>query len=114
MLYGNLNKKGNANQYADYTGGATLADVPSVLNRGGIASTTLLREVLTDPKLDNLTRHFVCAYFNALLGALDKTKFMYILSTQQVLDMATGTIGIPKGAPGSPGDFNAFFESTWT
>ena len=38
---------------------------------------------------------------------------MYILTTQQVLDMAAGIIAIPVGAPGYPSDFNAFFDSTW-
>ena len=38
---------------------------------------------------------------------------MYILTTQQVLDMAAGIIAIPVGAPGYPSDFNTFFDSTW-
>ena len=115
LLYGDLKPGEKGNQYSDYSGGATLQNVPNELNIGAIPSATLLREVLTNSKFDkNITRHFVCAYFNALLGAVDKTKFMYILSTQQVLDMATGKITIPKGAPGYPGDFKTFFDSTWT
>ena len=111
LLYGNLNKNGNANKYDDYTGGATVVNVPRELNRGGIETTTLLREVLTDPKLDkNMTRHFVCAYLNALLSGLSGSSFTYILSTQQVLGIANGTIPIPTAFSST----NAFFDSTWT
>lgn len=114
LLYGTLKNGGKSNQYADYTGGATLADVPGVLNKNGLPTSTLLRAVLTTPQLGQLTRHFVCAYLNAKLSALSGSTFMYILTTQQVLDMASGLISIPPGAPGSPGDFNAFLDSTWT
>ena len=113
LLYGTLKSGGDSNKYADYTGGATLANVPSVLNKDGILSTTLLREVLTTPQLGQLTRHFVCAYFNAKLSGLSGSSFTYILTTQQVLDMAAGIIAIPVGAPGYPGNFNTFFDSTW-
>ena len=113
LLYGTLKSSGAANKYSDYTGGATLANIPGVLNKDGIVSTTLLREVLTTPQLGQLTRHFVCAYLNAKLSAVGGSTFTYILSTQQVLDMASGLIGIPAGAPGYPGNFNAFFDSTW-
>ena len=114
LLYGDLKLGGKDNKYDDYTGGATLANVPAVLNKDGIVSTTLLREVLTSGgQLGQLTRHFVCAYFNAKLSGLARSSFTYILSTQQVLDMETGKIAIPKGAPGYPGNFNDFFNSTW-
>lgn len=113
LLYGNLNVNGNANKYSDYTGGATLAIVPPALNKDAIASNTLLREVLTNPQLGQLTRHFVCAYLNAQLSAVTGSTFTYILTTQQVLGMASGGIGIPAGAPGYPGNFNTFFDSTW-
>ena len=113
LLYGTLKPGGKANQYADYTGGATLASVPGVLNKNGIPSTTLLREVLTTPQLGQVTRHFVCAYLNALLSGLGGSTFTYILTTQQVLDMAAGIITIPVGAPGYPSNFNTFFDSTW-
>ena len=113
LLYGTLKPGGKANQYSDYTGGATLANFP-VLNKDAIASTTLLREVLTNLQLGQLTRHFVCAYLNAKLSALGGSTFTYILTTQQVLEMASGSIGIPAGAPGYPSNFNTFFDSTWT
>ncbi len=95
-------------KYQCYGGGSTLASVPGVLNKGGLPSTTLLVDVLCDPKLDNLTRHLVCAYMNALLSAKD-IGFKYILTTQQVLDLASGTIPLPPGY----GDMNTFLDSTW-
>ncbi len=114
LLYGTLIAGGKANQYDDYIGGATLANVPGVLNKNGLLATKLLREVLVvNPGDHQLTRHFLCAYLNAQLSALSGSTFTYILTTQQVLDMASGLIGIPVGAPGYPGDFNTFFDSTW-
>lgn len=92
---------------------ATMADVPTVLNKDGVPTNTLLTTLLNVPQTGQLTRHFVCAYFNAKLSALAGSTFTYILTTQQVLDMATGVIGIPVGAPGYPGNFNTFLDSTW-
>ena len=92
---------------------ATMANVPSILNKDGVPTTTLLKTLLMVPQTGQLTRHFVCAYFNAKLSGLSGSTFMYILTTQQVLDMAAGIITIPVGAPGYPSDFNAFFDSTW-
>ena len=92
---------------------ATMANVPSILNKDGVPTTTLLKTLLMVPQTGQLTRHFVCAYFNAKLSGLSGSTFMYILTTQQVLDMAAGIITIPVGAPGYPGNFNTFFDSTW-
>ena len=92
---------------------ATMANVPSILNKNGVPTATLLKTLLTVPQTGQLTRHFVCAYFNAKLSGLGGSTFMYILTTQQVLDMAAGIITIPSGAPGYPSDFNTFFDSTW-
>lgn len=92
---------------------ATMANVPTVLNKDGVPTNTLLKTLLNVPQTGQLTRHFVCAYFNAKLSALAGSTFTYILTTQQVLDMATGVIGIPVGAPGYPGNFNTFLDSTW-
>jgi hypothetical protein len=100
----------NPNKYDCYAGGATLANVPAILNRGGLPTTTLLREVLTAPQLDQLTRHLICAYLNALLGALPGSSFMYVLTPQQVLDLASGAIPLPTGYSG----LNDFLDSTWT
>lgn len=92
---------------------ATMANVPSVLNKDSVPLKMLLKTLLNVPQTGQLTRHFVCAYFNAKLSGLSGSTFMSILTTQQVLDMASGLIGIPAGAPGYPGDFNTFFDSTW-
>ena len=92
---------------------ATMQNVPAVLNKDSVPSTTLLKTLLTVPQTGQLTRHFVAAYFNAKLSAVTGSTFTYILTTQQVLDLATGVIGIPVGAPGYPGNFNTFLDSTW-
>ena len=92
---------------------ATMANVPAVLNKDSVPAATLLKTLLMVPQTGQLTRHFVCAYFNAKLSALSGSTFMYILTTQQVLDLATGVISIPQGAPGYPSNFNTFFDSTW-
>ena len=113
LPYGTLKSGGQANKYEDYTGGATLNDVHGALNKNSLPTSTLLRAVLTTPQLGQVTRHFVCAYLNAKLSGLSGSTFMSILTTQQVLDMASGLIGIPAGAPGYPGNFNTFFDSTW-
>lgn len=92
---------------------ATMANVPGVLNKDGVPANTLLNTLANVPQTGQLTRHFVFAYFNAKLSGLSGSTFMYILTTQQVLDMAAGLIPIPLGAPGYPNDFNTFFDSTW-
>ena len=110
LLYGNLTPNANPNQYDSYTGGATLANVPSALNQNGLASTKLLREILViTPDNYQLTRHLVCAYLNAKLSALPGSTFHYILTVQQVLDLASGVIAVPQGYSG----LQAFLGSTW-
>ena len=91
---------------------STLQNVPPILNKDGIVVTTLLKTVLTEPQTGQLTRHFVCAYLNALHSA-SGAGFTYILTTQQVLALASGAILIPAGAPGYPGNMNTFLDSTW-
>ena len=102
-------KNPSNNKCECYGGGSTLASVPSMLNKDSLPSTTLLVKVLCDPKLGNLTRHLVCAYMNALLSAKD-VGFKYILTTAQVLGLASGSISLPPGYT----DMNAFLDSTWT
>ncbi len=93
---------------------ATMSNVPAVLNKNSVPATTLLKTLLTVPQTGQLTRHFVCAYFNAKLSAVSGSTFTYIMTVQQVLDLALGTLSIPVGSPGYPSDFNAFLDSTWT
>ena len=100
----------NPNRYDCYVGGATLANVPAILNQGGLPTTTLLREVLTsDPNTHQLTRHLVCAYLNAKLSALDGSTFHYVFTPQQVVDLAGGAISFPSVYP----SLQAFLASTW-
>ena len=95
-----------------YGGGSTIGTLVLLgagsLNKGGLPSTTELVDVLCDPKLDNLTRLLICAYMNASLGALN-VGFTYILTTQQVLDLASGAIPLPPGYT----DLMTFLGSTW-
>lgn len=121
LLYGNLTTGALPNKFESYTGGATLQNVPAILNKNNLPTNTFLRVVLRDPNtpgLDpvvasaNLTRHFLCAYLNAKYGELSGDSFMYILKSQQVLDLAGG-LAIPAGAAGAPSNYNTFFDSTW-
>jgi len=98
----------NFDRYAD---GATLANVPIELNKDALASTTLLRVVLTsDPNTHQLTRHLVCAYLNALLSALPGSSFHYILTPEQVLGLANGTTSYPTTYT----TLQSFLGSTWS
>jgi hypothetical protein len=56
-----------------------------------------------------LTRHLVCAYLNAKLSALPGSTFTYILTVQQVLDLAGGVIPVPPGF----NNLQTFLGSTW-
>ncbi len=94
--------------YDCYGGGSTLANVPGVLNKDSLQPTTLLVDVLCIPQLGQSTRHLVCAYMNAQLSALGGG-FTYILTTAQVLGLASGSISLP--APYT--DMNTFLDSTW-
>lgn len=96
--------------YECYDGGATLANVPGALNRDNLNTATLLRNVLMiDPSAHQLTRHLVCAYLNALLSAKN-VGFTYVLTPQQVLDLAGGVIPLPPGY----NSLITFLDSTWT
>jgi len=109
LSYGVLKSGGNPNQSADYTGGATLANVPPELNKGSLPTTTTLRDVLTNPSLHQLTRHLVCAYLNALLGALPSGTFHYVMTPQQVVDLANGA-----ALPSPYTSLQTFLGSTWS
>lgn len=110
LLYGNLTPGKPANQYDSYTGGSTLANVDGALNKKPWPSNKLLREILVvDPSDHQLTRHLVCAFLNAKLSALPGSTFHYILTVQQVLDLANGVIAVPPGYS----SLQAFLGSTW-
>lgn len=102
----------NKNKPNCYVGG-TAIDAVSALNKDGVPSGTSLRVVLL-PELWpqyaswQLTRHLVCAYLNAALSEVSPS-FQYILTKQQVLDLAAGTLQVPPGYTG----LQAFLDSTW-
>jgi len=108
LTYGVLKSNGSPNQSADYTGGSELGDVHAALNKGGLPNSTTLRDVLINPSLDQLTRHLVCAYLNARLGALPSSSFHYVMTPQQVVDLANGALW-----PSSYTTLQLFLGSTW-
>jgi len=55
-----------------------------------------------------LTRHLVCAYLNASLSE-NSTGFKYVMTTQQVVGLASGTISLPPGYT----SLQTFLDSTW-
>lgn len=89
-----------------------LSGLPGALIKDSFPTGTTIIAALNPPYANTLTRHFITAYLNAALSDNDAT-FQYILTRQQVLDMASGVIGIPANAPGAPMNFKTFFDSTW-
>lgn len=101
---------------------STISNVPVALNRNSVPPTTLLRIVLdnsewprigggsTGPKVDwDFTKKLVCAYLNAALSDTSSS-FQYILTRQQVVDLAGGLLPVPPGFT----SLQTFLESTWT
>lgn len=102
----------NKNKPNCYVGGSTIGNV-ALLNKNGVPSGTSLRVVLLPdlwPQYADwqLTRHLVCAYLNAALSEASPS-FQYIMTKQQVLDLATGTLPVPS--PYS--SLQDFLGSTW-
>jgi len=106
----------NPNKPECYVGGSTIAalpGIPAVLNKNGVPGTTPLRVVLLPnlwPAMADwqLTRHLVCAYLNASLSE-NSTGFKYVMTTQQVVGLASGTISLPPGYT----SLQTFLDSTW-
>lgn len=106
------NSKGNnagENQSANYKDGSTLSNIPAALNKGSLATSTPLRDILIEPQLNQLTRHLVCAYLNALLSEKLGTTFSYVLTPSQVEGLASGATPLPKGYSG----LIEFLSLTW-
>ena len=92
-----------------YDGGSKLSDVPSELNQNNLPTTMLLRDVLKGDGHENTpTRHLVAAYLNACLSANSGLTTPYILTKQQVIDLANPSTPIPGGIA-----LNTFLDSTW-
>lgn len=104
----------NPNKPDCYVGGSLIDNIPAVLNKDVIPAGTPLRIILLPnlwPANVNwqLTRHLVCAYLNAALSENVST-FQYILTKQQVVDLAAGILPVPPGYAG----LQAFLDSTWS
>lgn len=104
----------NPNKPDCYVGGSTINDVPAILNKNSVPSGTPLRVILNPDmwpgQLDwQLTRHLVCAYLNAALSE-NISSFQYILTKQQVVDLAAGTLPLPPGYS----SLQSFLGSTWS
>lgn len=99
---------GSTSQADCYKGGSKISNIPGVLNPDGVSGTKRLAKVLNEPYNYQNTRHLICAYFNAKLGELSGSSFHYILTVQQVLDLASGTTPPPGGM-----SINAFLDTTW-
>lgn len=95
------------NVTACYKDGSPVEALPGVLIKEVVLSGTPIRDILQQNSAYPLTRHLVCAYFNALYSGVDPN-FNYILTVQQVLDLA-------GGAPVPPiySGLQDFLDSTW-
>lgn len=96
------------NKASCYKDGTKMPSLPSYLNKDNVPSTTRVADVLNNNSAYNLTRHLICAYFNAKLGELGGT-FKYIMTVAQVQQLADGTL-IPPGGM----SISDFLDSTWT
>lgn len=97
-------------KWSDYSGGTTINHLEvSSLNIDGCPSYTTLREILNSPSSWQLTRHLVCAYLNAKLSTKIPSTFTYVLTVDQVYQLASGAILPPAGM-----DLNKFLDGTWT
>lgn len=118
LTYGTLTessgKHGNGhskdNQSATYTGGSTISQVPAELNKESIHATMPIRDILLDNAAYPLTRHLVAAYFNARLSEVSGGSYHYILTVQQVLDLANRPSHLLL-----PGNLtlSEFLDTTW-
>lgn len=99
---------GSSSQADCYKGGSKISNIPGVLNPDGAPGTKRLAKVLNESYNYQNTRHLICAYFNAKLGELSGSSFHYILTVQQVLDLASGTLPPPGGM-----SISAFLDTTW-
>lgn len=119
FVYGDYNvsvsqcQPANKNKPNCYVDGSTINNIPAFLNQNGVPSGTPLRVILLPDLWPpfaawQLTRHLVCAYLNAALSQ-NSISFKYILTKQQVVDLATGALPVP--APYT--DLQTFLGSTW-
>jgi len=105
----NCSNGGATSKAECYKNGSKISNLPyAVLNPDGAPGNKRIAKVLNDPNNYQISRHLICAYFNAKLGELSGSTFHYILTVQQVLDLASGAL-IPPGGM----SINAFLDTTW-
>ncbi|MCG2577775.1 hypothetical protein LZ012_12295 [Dechloromonas sp. XY25] len=105
--YGTLKPNCSASQVSCYTGGTKMSGLPSWLNKDGVAGSTRVVDVLLNNSAYNVTRHLICAYFNAKLGELGGS-FHYVMTVAQLQQLASGALLPPGGM-----SISAFLDSTW-
>lgn len=103
--FGTLKLNGNPSKLSDYEGGSLVTDTPFALPAGAPANLTM-REAFKQYS-GHIIFHLLAAYLNASLSANDST-FEYILTPQQVVDLASGATPIPGNV-----SLNSFLDSTW-
>lgn len=101
-------KNSSYSQSSCYTGGTTMGQLPSWLNKNGIPSNTRVADVLNDQSTYKPTRNLVCAYFNASLSAVSGGSFKYVMTVAQLEDLAGSTQPLPGGL-----SLNDFLGTTW-
>lgn len=95
------------NKTSCYYGGTKMSALPTWLNKDSVAGTTRVADVLNNNSAYNLTRHLICAYFNAKLGEVSGS-FNYIMTIAQLQQLAGGSLIPPGGMSVSD-----FLDSTW-
>lgn len=103
-VYGTAKKVDNA---WTCTGGTLLTTAGITAPSGTAPKNTLSEALLNYPS--SIQFHVVAAWLNAKLSEAD-ANYQYILTPQQVLDLASGAIPLPPGYQ----NLKSFLDSTWT
>jgi len=109
-FYGTLvssGSQGRGNGKDEYSGGSLVRDTPFLAPADKPDLT--MREALTDKKYKgSLLFHLMAAWLNAKLSENDPS-FQYVLTPEQVVGLASGTINLPPGYS----DLQSFLDSTY-
>lgn len=106
--YGDLKPNCSPSQSACYTGGTTMGQLPGWLNKNGIQSPKRVVDILNDQSNYKPTRNLICAYFNARLSEVTGGSFKYIMTVEQLQQLADGSLLPPGGM-----SLNDFLGTTW-
>lgn len=92
-----------------------LSAFPSSLIKNPLDLNTLAKDVVANDVTPNKpTRHYLAAYLNASLSEATGSTFQYILTKQQVIELATGAIKPPPPNENlSIYQMNEFLDKTW-